>query len=69
MMENLDSNINKPQCVKLIGKALGVVQNVCNRFEKEADVHENKDCHTISSFKKDSLSTVTQLVTDNEFNP
>lgn len=45
---------------------MGVVKNVCNRFEKETDAHENKDCHTIPSFKKDLLSVVTQLVTDSE---
>ena len=55
MMENLGSNINKPQCVQLIGKSLGVVKNICYRFQKEADVHENKDYHTIPSFKKDLL--------------
>ena len=48
MMENLGSNIDEPQCMKLIYRKffLGVVSNVCARFQEEADMNENKGFHT-----------------------
>lgn len=64
MMANLGSNISKPQCVEKIGKCLGVVAEICTRFEQEAEIHDNKDFHTFPAFIKDLTTILEQLITD-----
>jgi len=64
-VENLGSNINKQQCLEMIGKCLGTVKHICTRFENGADVHENKDYHTVPSFTKD-LKLVIGTLLDNQ---
>ena len=67
MMENLGSNINRKQCREIVGKSLGTVKHICAIFEKEADVHENKEYHTIPSFPKDLKSVTAALIANQVF--
>ena len=39
MMANLGSNISKPQCVEEINKYLGVVAEICTKFDQEAEIY------------------------------
>ena len=41
MMANLGSNIWKLQCVEEISKCLGVVAEICIRFEQEEGIYDN----------------------------
>ena len=67
-MENLGFNINKLQCMKLIGNSLAVVSNVCARFQEEADMNENKGYQSFPKCNEDLTTIVTQLLAENVFN-
>ena len=43
-----------------ISKCLGVVAEICTRFEQEAEIHDNNDFYTFPSFKKD-LTTILNI--------
>ena len=64
MMANLGSNISKPQCVEEISKCLGVVAEICTKFEQEAEIYDNKDFHTFPSFQKDLTTILEQLTAE-----
>ena len=46
---------------KKLVKRLGVVAEICTRFEQEAEIHDNKDFHIFYSFKKDLTTIVEKL--------
>ena len=47
-----------------ISKCLGVVAEICTRFEQEAEIHDNKDFHIFYSLKKDLTTILEKLTTE-----
>lgn len=57
----------KPASIKRAGKSIGIVHNICERFEKQTASRGHSDRHPFPSFGKDFTTIVDQLNTDQVF--
>ena len=68
VMRNLKGNIQIPTITKA-GKAMGVIQHICEVFEKEMGLSKTSGCHHIPSFLKDFDSVISVLNECKVFSP
>lgn len=67
-MRNLGANI-KAASIEKAGKTIGVVQEVCQAFEKQTSSYHSSDRHTVPKFGKDFDMILTALEEENVFVP
>ena len=68
MLRNLGANIN-PKAVQKGGRSIGVVQRICETFEKQTSHYHTSGRHPTPKFGKDFCTILNLLEEENVFVP
>ena len=58
-----------PNSIQRIGKCVGVLKSVADKFDEETGLNENKGHHTVTSTNKDRDMIIDELLSHSIFSP